>query len=238
MSKDNEIDLQLFAEGDGQTPPPELPAGDLPAGGGAEQGHEALRKALETGGIEKTLETVLSLRGEAATNRKEADALKAQLAELAKFKETAEKKMAEEERAKLSEQERLKADLAAIQKERDALAAERDLEKVNSAIVAAVVAGKLSPHDMGDVSKFLDRSKIKIGPEGVTGVAEALDALVKAKPYLFGSQSQPGTVPAPPGGPQFGGKGQTATEAMIAASLNPSSTEGQALKKYLKSIGL
>lgn len=238
MSKDYEIDLQLFAEGDGQTPPPEPPAGDPSAGGGAAGGHEALRKALETGGVEKAMEIALGLRSEAAGHRKEADALKAQLAELEKFKAAATAEKEKADREKLSEKERLEADLAKLKAEQAALAAERDSERVNSAIVAGIVAAKLTPHDMGDVSKFIDRSQIKIGPDGtVSGVKEALDALSTAKPYLFGKEQSP-VITAPPGGPQFGGKGQTATEAMVAASQNPSSPEGKALAEYLKKIGM
>ncbi len=101
---------------------------------------------------------------------KQADALKAQqeedqkkaLAEQGKWKELAEQREKEVGEAKTQLQQ----------------------QKADNKILAE--AAKLGVVDAEAVLKLVDRSNIKIEDDGVSGVTEALAALLQAKPYLKG----------------------------------------------------
>lgn len=108
---------------------------------------------------------------------------------------------------KLSESDRLRAELAAAtqraetaEAERDTAFAERDTvkgesreEKIRSAIVTAAVQAKaIDPEDvlLNVLAKHKD--SVTIGDDGqVTGVEDAMKALLEAKPHLVGTPRKP-----------------------------------------------
>lgn len=103
----------------------------------------------------------------------------------------------EAQRAQLPEVDRLKADLAAAQRqiaEREAQVAE---QRLRSAVLAA--AARQGFVDPEDAFRMLDREAL--GENGsVDGIEEALGALRKAKPYLVRSAASPALQPTNPAG--------------------------------------
>lgn len=90
--------------------------------------------------------------------------------------------------------ERASAAATALQQERDAAIAERDAATktardlaLRNAVTRAAVAGKAVDPD--DVFALLPKDAVTIGDDGqVTGAAEAVKALLEAKPHLVGEQ--------------------------------------------------
>lgn len=135
----------------------------------------------------KTAEEIRALRKEAADNRH-----KAQKAE-DDAKATEEKKLKEQGEYKELAEKREKelADLRAAQKQ----------DRINSAV--ALEAAKAGIADPADAIKLADFSKVAVDDAGVvSGVAEAIADLVKAKPYLVKAnpQAQPKVGATNPGG--------------------------------------
>ena len=105
----------------------------------------------------------------------------------------------EAQRAQLPEVDRLKADLAAAQRqiaEREAQVAEG---RLRSAVLAA--AARQGFVDPEDAFRMLDREELALGENGsVDGIEEALGSLRKAKPYLVRSAASPPLQPTNPAG--------------------------------------
>ena len=114
------------------------------------------------------------------------------------------------EEAKTSRQkateEATRAKNAEEAREKDKLDASLKLKSVNSAADARVIRAELKAlaiaagmHDL-DGLKLADTSTVKITDDGeVTGAAEMMEALKKAKPYLFGAASTSTARDAPKG---------------------------------------
>lgn len=106
------------------------------------------------------------------------------------------------EDAQKSEQQKLQEQLAALQKQTELATGQRRDALVRSAIVAA--AAKAGVADPVDAYSLLDKSKIEIKDDDtVNGVAEAIAALIEAKPYLLKTTPTTGrqtTTPANPSG--------------------------------------
>lgn len=160
-------------------------SGDAGAAGGGTGGGEGgddfekeHAELIKDMGSVKAAREIVRLRGEAATHR-------------AKAKE-AEDALKSKEREAMSEAERKEAELKDAKAKADAA----DMRIVNSEIkAAAATAGAVDPDA---VVSLLDRSGVSIDADGnVTGVKAAIDALLKAKPYLKGT----------PGAGRSGGEG-------------------------------
>jgi hypothetical protein len=82
---------------------------------------------------------------------------------------------------------------------------------VDSAIKLAAITAKAK--DAGDVSKFIDASKVVVNDDGsVTGIDEQIKALQESKAYLFGD-----ATPVPGGGGNLnGGNPPAGLDAQIA----------------------
>lgn len=104
-------------------------------------------------------------------------------------------KLQEIEDAQKSAEEKLQEQLTALQQQTEKAKADRRDAVLRSAIVAA--AAKAGMTDPADAYSLLDKSKIEIKDDDtVTGIEEAIKALVESKPYLV--KSAPGRqTPAP-----------------------------------------
>jgi hypothetical protein len=99
---------------------------------------------------------------------------------------------AEEERqnASLSEVERLKKELAAKDAAIEAASAQAKAGRLSGASLAA--AARLGFADPEDAQRFLDTDKVDWSDDGTpTNVADLLEAVLKRKPYLKASFTQP-----------------------------------------------
>lgn len=126
----------------------------------------------------RAAEEIRELRKEAGDNRKKA--------------QDAEEKRKTDEEKRLKEQGDFK-DLAEKREQEIAdLKASQRQDKINTAVT--LEAAKAGIADPADAMKLADLSKVAVGEDGaVSGVAEAIADLVKAKPYLVKS-----TPSAPP----------------------------------------
>lgn len=119
--------------------------------------------------LERTRQALSKANSEAAERRKKLEAY-----------EEAERKRKE---AEMSEKEKLEAKLAEAQAQ-----AEQATQAANERLLRASVtaeAAKLDFADPADAWSMVDRDGLAIDDEGeAQGVAEAVKALVKAKPYL------------------------------------------------------
>lgn len=156
--------------------------------------------------------------------------LKRANAESAERRRKLEAYEADEAKRKKDEEDRKTAELTELQKaqkERDEakaeaarLADERQKERVNNAIEKA--ARGLKFRDEADAVTMIDRAKVKIAEDGtVSGIKEALEELVKAKPYLVETTENPkpgkGTPPPKTNGkqPQPGPGTPPATKPLV-----------------------
>lgn len=106
----------------------------------------------------------------------------------AKAKEYEANKSKEEE-ARLLEQKKFEELAGKTAKERDEWKNKHSQAVIDGKLIAE--ASKRGIVDPDAVTKLLDRSKVKINDDGsVEGLTEALDALVKDRPYLVG-KNQP-----------------------------------------------
>lgn len=125
-----------------------------------------------------------------------ADAIKTALAEAKKVQD-----------AQLSELDKAKADAtkAAKDKETAEAAAAQATQLANTRLMqsavmleAAKTEHKFKPEALGDVWAFVDRSKLKVEENGdVTGVADAVKAVAKAKPYMVTEDKPAPGTPGP-----------------------------------------
>jgi hypothetical protein len=147
--------------------------------------------ATEDGQQEEQLDAA-SLMAELKRVRREAAKYRTDLRQLQAQAEEAQ-------RAQLPEVDRLKADLAAAQRqvaEREAQVAEQQLR--SAVLAAAARHGFVDPED---AFRMLDREELALGENGsVDGIEEALGALRKAKPYLVRSAASPALQPTNPAG--------------------------------------
>ncbi len=160
--------------------PPADPPSDPSASGGDDangtggdpEGADALgdpgKKALDT------------VRGERNAARKEARELKARIAEL----EAAARPPSDE------------PDIDKVRAEALAEASAKANARILSAEVRAAAAGKLA--DPADAARFLDLTAFEVGDDGTVDageIAEAIDDLLKSKPYLAaGAKPKPGNA--------------------------------------------
>lgn len=126
-------------------------------------------------------------------------------------------KLAELEAAQLTEQQR-----AEQERDQAKAAAEAAIRRANDTLIrASVIAAAASAGavDHDAVAALIDRNGIAVTDDGaVTGVTEAVAALLEAKPYLVGKAGT--TTPTPTPGAANGGvmpgTGGTLTEAQLA----------------------
>lgn len=118
-----------------------------------------------------------------------------------KAKELEKWKSEQEAKAKAAEEEILKKkgefETLAKQKEEEnnTLKAQLQTQRIDNLLT--IEAGKAGAVDVSDVLKLIDRSGITVNEDGsVTGAAEAVTALLTAKPHLKGSGQVP-TVGSP-----------------------------------------
>lgn len=107
------------------------------------------------------------------------------LNERAKLADKLEKQLSDAEEAKLTEAKKFEELATKRAAERDEIKNKYTQELQNNRIMAE--ATKIGVVDIEAVLKLVDRSNISIDDNGVaTGIVEALQALVTAKPYLKG----------------------------------------------------
>lgn len=77
-------------------------------------------------------------------------------------------------------------------------------------IEAAKAEHRFNPEALADVWAFVDRSKLAVKDDGtVEGIADAVKAVAKAKPYMVVAEQQQKPAPGtPPGRKQTAGQGQ------------------------------
>lgn len=146
----------------------------------------------------------------------------------------AKQRLTEIEEANATELE--KAQKRAEEAERNAQAAAERLKEttLRSAIVAEAAKKKIVDPDAAVA--LLDRSKLELDADGTpTNIADAMDALLEAKPYLLAA-SQGGTRGNADQGAREGGNGAveqlTSTEGMTAEQIAKAVSEGR-LNDYL-----
>lgn len=121
-------------------------------------------------------------------------------------------------------------DLERAQSERDALVAERDaaIEKAATTALRATViaeASKAGAVDPDDVFALLPKNAVTVGDDGlVTGAAEAVKALLEAKPHLVGKRTHTPNGSAD-GGQQGNPGGVTQLSRADLASMKPHEIE-------------
>ena len=122
--------------------------------------------------------------------RKALAAANKEAADRRKKLEAFEKAEAERKAAELSEVERLQQQVTEAQRRADAATAAANERLLKAAVLTE--AAKLAFVDPSDAWRMLDRDGLEIGEDGeVAGAAEALKALVKAKPYLVKAATAP-----------------------------------------------
>jgi len=166
---------------------PAKPSGEIP------DGSEDMSPDAQ---LERMRDALKKANREAADHRKKAEAYEAEkkaaeekaLADQGKFKELAEKR----------------------EKELEGLKAQITQNTLRSAVL--LEAAKAGIADPEDAVKLADLSKVKVEESGVSGVTEAVAALIAAKPYLVKPTSSAPDAPPPPpkvgatnpgGGPQM-----------------------------------
>lgn len=115
----------------------------------------------------------------------------------------------------------------------DSEAAQAALAQANQRLVSAAViaeAARLGFADPSDAVAFVDKAQVVIGDDGnVTGAAEAVKALVEAKPHLVNKPSgNAGNVFQPAGGNQAPPKDESDRDRLLRLKLaNPRPVAGQ-----------
>lgn len=138
--------------------------------------------------LERTREALKQANHEAASRRKE----------LEKFQEAEQRR----KEAEMTELERANAKLAEIQAERDRLIEQGRTARIRHAIERE--AGAQNFHDPADAWRFLEEGAVTLDDDGkVTGAADALKALAKARSYLVKSPT--------PADPDAGKRGTSTT---------------------------
>jgi len=175
----SETDAEGDGEGDGdggETAPESDPEGET-GGDGDEETVAGLQAVL--GRVQAALKKA---NREAASRRKKLDKFEAE-------EETRRK-------ADLSELEKAQEDLAAAKAERERLATVMERDRIRYAVEMA--AAGLEFQSPADAFNLADLSSVEVTEDGeVTGVAEALKALAKEKPYLIKAENGgPGTPPS------------------------------------------
>lgn len=114
------------------------------------------------------------------------------LRERAKLADELEAKQKQAEEKQLKEQGKWQEMAMKLEKERDEALTKMQQTTVNMKIQQ--IANSLGAVDAEDILKLVDRTQISINDDGeVTGVDEAVKALVESKPHLFG-EKQPTRV--------------------------------------------
>lgn len=108
-----------------------------------------------------------------------------ELREQAKKAKEYESNKSKEEETRLADQKKFEELASKTAKERDEWRGKHDAVLVDGKLIAE--ASKRGIVDPDAVTKLIDRGQLKINDDGsVEGVNEALDALVKDRPYLVG----------------------------------------------------
>jgi hypothetical protein len=121
-----------------------------------------------------------------------ADRLRRQKAQFSDYADLQEKaaKFDEAQKAQMTELEQAQAKAQAAEAERDAA-----LQRANDRLIMAALtaeAAKQGFADPADAFTLADLAEVSITDDGaVTGVPEAVKALVQAKPYLIGRRTAP-----------------------------------------------
>lgn len=153
------------------------PAEDVPAG---EVDEATTAQAPDT---EEEIEGTDALRDE---GKRALDRMKAERNEWKAKAREAEKRIAElMERVEALENGGRVDEAAKAAREAEAAAIAKANERILKAEIKAAAAGKLA--DPADALRFLDLSDFEVSPEGdvdAEAIAEAIDGLVKSKPYL------------------------------------------------------
>lgn len=153
------------------------PAEDVPAG---EVDEATAAQAPET---DEEVDGAEALRDE---GKRALDRMKAERNEWKAKAREAEKRVAElMERVEALENGGRVDEAAKAAREAEAAAIAKANERILKAEIKAAAAGKLA--DPSDALRFLDLSDFEVSPEGdvdAEAIAEAIDGLVKSKPYL------------------------------------------------------
>lgn len=153
------------------------PAEDVPAG----KVDEAT--TAQSPDTEEEIEGTEALRDE---GKRALDRMKAERNEWKAKAREAEKRIAElMERVEALENGGRVDEAAKAAREAEAAAIAKANERILKAEIKAAAAGKLA--DPADALRFLDLSDFEVSPEGdvdAEAIAEAIDGLVKSKPYL------------------------------------------------------
>lgn len=145
---------------------------------------------MEQGGGQDGGDSGGDLKAELDRARKALAAANKEAADRRKKLEAFERAEQERQQAQLSAEERLKQQLAEVQAQAQAATAAANERLLRAAVLAE--AAKLAFVDPSDAWRMLDRDGLAVGDDGeVTGAAEALKALVKAKPYLVKAATAP-----------------------------------------------
>lgn len=150
---------------------------------------EALEEYLATldEGVRKEIEEhIAGLKSALVKERKLSPEGKAALIELQKLKD------ADTQRKQAEMTDLQKAEAAKKASDEKATKLEGDLktERIKNAVLAE--ASKANFADPQDAYAMIDHSELEISADGkVTGVVDAIKALVKSKPYLVGAEENP-----------------------------------------------
>lgn len=142
--------------------------------------------------------------------------------------QAAAKKLQELEAAQLTETEKLqKAQAAAEARATEAETKLRDATKRNAVYAAAQRAGAIDPDA---VFALLDQSAVTVGDDGqLTGVDEAVKALLDNKQYLVGKSSPvtPGAADGGPRGKPAGSITRDQLSTMTSQQINDARLKGE-----------
>jgi len=145
---------------------------------------EAFSEYLETLPEEQRLkieEHTAGLKTALIKERKLNPESKKAVEELAKLKEAEEKR----KQAEMTDLQKAQADKKAADERAVKLTQDLETERIKNAVLAE--ASKANFADPQDAYAMIDRTELEIDKDGkVSGVVEAIKALVKAKPYLVG----------------------------------------------------
>lgn len=165
--------------------PGEVEQGGMPSGGEDQ--------VIEQEGGQEGGEPAEDLKAELDRARKALAAANKEAADRRKKLEAFEKAEADRKAAELSEVERLQQQVAEAQLRADAVTAAANERLLKAAVL--MEASKLAFVDPSDAWRMLDRDGLAVGDDGeVTGAAEALKALAKAKPYLVKSAATAASI--------------------------------------------
>lgn len=120
--------------------------------------------------------------GDATVSREDYDKLQERMRAADRAKSEAENKLKERERKDMGELERAQAEVKDLTAARDALQTELNDVRLENAFLSN---NKHTWVDPSDALRLMDMEGVEIKDGKVTGLAEAVDKLAKAKPHLL-----------------------------------------------------